>query len=86
VRLELTEVLITLRAARQNIQLTRVEAANQLGIHHETLCKYENDCTNIPRSILIQLEKIYGIPTDFIYFGKETDYLKKMKNRLAGVS
>lgn len=73
---------ITLRAARVNLGLTLKEAAKKFGIHHETLSNYENDSTNIPRTFFINIENVYGIPIEFIYFGNRTDFIFKMRNDL----
>lgn len=73
---------ITLRAARMNLGLTRKEAAKLFNIHHLTLANYENDSTNIPRSFFIKIERIYGISSEFIYFGKEEDHYSDLRNRL----
>jgi transcriptional regulator with XRE-family HTH domain len=73
---------ITLRAARINLGLTRKEAAKQFDIHHMSLTKYEYDSTNVPHSFFIQLESVYGIPIENLYFGNEEDYIKTMKENL----
>jgi transcriptional regulator with XRE-family HTH domain len=72
---------ITLRAARVNAGLLQKDAAKIFGIHYETLGNYEGDSTNVPRSFFIRLEEVYGIPTEHIYFGKQTDYWAKLKQR-----
>lgn len=76
---------ITLRAARTNLGLTRVEAAALLEIHHETLARYEHDSTNIPRGVFIKFDKVFGIPAECIYFGKEKDFYKSRRQRLKEV-
>lgn len=73
---------ITIRAARTNLGMTRKEAAPILDIHHLTLQNYERDSTDIPISFSVKLEKVFGIPTDRIYFGKETEHYKTMKDKL----
>jgi transcriptional regulator with XRE-family HTH domain len=70
---------ITLKAARMNIGKTLKEAASEFGIHYETLSNYENDSTNVPRTFFINLEAVYGIPMEYIYFGKQDDYQKALK-------
>lgn len=64
------ELKLTLKAARANIGLTLKEAAKEFGIHHETLKNYEHDSTNVPRTFFIQIESVYGIPLENIFFGK----------------
>lgn len=73
---------MTLRAARVNLGLTRKEAAKLFDIHHETLTRYEFDSTNVPRSFFNQLESVYGVPVENIFFGKEDQYIETMKNNL----
>lgn len=73
---------ITLRAARMNLGLTRKEAAKIFNIHHLTLANYESDSTNIPRSFFIKIERVYGISSDFIYFGKEVDHYMDLRSKL----
>jgi len=73
---------ITLRAARVNVGLTRKEAAIKFNIHHETLTRYEYDSKNVPRSFFDQIESVYGIPTEHIYFGNEVEYAKAMTEQI----
>lgn len=73
---------MTLRAARVNLGLTRKEAAKLFDIHHETLTRYEFDSTNVPRSFFNQLESVYGVPIENLYFGVENQYIETMKNNL----
>jgi transcriptional regulator with XRE-family HTH domain len=76
---------ITLKAARVNLGLTLKEAAKKFKIHHETLAKYEQDSSNVPRSFFIQLKRVYGIPEEFIYFGKQDHFVEEMKSNLKEV-
>ena len=62
---------MTLRALRTNYSLTAKEVADKLGIHQQTLLKYENDSTDIPLSLLEKLAKYYGVNKDFIFLGKK---------------
>ena len=73
---------ITIRAARINLGLTRKEAAKLFDIHHETLANYEADSSRVPRSFFIQLEKIYGISVNDIYFGREEDHYINLRSKL----
>jgi predicted transcriptional regulator len=72
---------ITLKAARVNRGMTLKAAAKLFGVHYETLSNYENDCTNVPRTFFIRLEEVYCIPMERIYFGKQTDYWKSLKQQ-----
>jgi transcriptional regulator with XRE-family HTH domain len=65
---------ITLKAARVNIGMTLKEAAALFGINRETLSNYESDSTNVPRTFFIRIESVYGIPVEYIYFGKQQEY------------
>lgn len=73
---------ISLKAARVNIGKTLKEAAAEFGFHYETLSNYESDSTNVPRTFLIKLEAVYGIPTEYIYFGKHSDYIAELKDTM----
>lgn len=65
-------VLITLEAARKNAGFSnRKEVAKMVGIHHQTLGKYEHDSSSIPIDLLNKLSSIYGIPKDNIFLGKK---------------
>jgi transcriptional regulator with XRE-family HTH domain len=75
-------VLLTLRAARTNLGLTRKAASELFGIHHETMANYEYDSTNVPRTFLLKIEKLYGVPIDQIYFGKEKEHYSDLRNQL----
>lgn len=82
-------IKITLRAARVNLGLRLKDAAAIFGIHHETLAKYELDSGNVPRSFFIQIESVYGIPEEFIYFGKQEEmpgYMEIVKLKQRGVT
>lgn len=70
---------ISLKACRVNVGMTLKEASQIFGVHYETLSNYENDSTNVPRTFFIKLEDVYGIPTEYIYFGKQTDHINTMK-------
>lgn len=63
---------ISLSSARVNAGLTIKEAAKMVGIHHETLSKYEKDSSDIPMSLLNKLSQLYQVPTDNIFLGKST--------------
>ncbi|BFH15583.1 hypothetical protein J6TS7_56320 [Paenibacillus dendritiformis] len=71
---------ITLRAARVNRGLTlqKVAALSKKSI--DTISKYEKDSTNIPRDLMSCLLEIYEVPANYIFFGKESDFIGKIKN------
>jgi transcriptional regulator with XRE-family HTH domain len=70
-------IKITLKAARVNLGLTLKDAAIEFGIHYETLARYENDSTNVPLTFYNQIESVYGLPVENIYFGRKEDFNKK---------
>ncbi|MGE6379021.1 helix-turn-helix domain-containing protein [Peribacillus muralis] len=72
-------IKVTLRAARVNTGLSLIEASKIFGINKDTLAKYEKDSSNIPRSIFIQIEEIYKIPVDNIFFGQQSEFFRKFK-------
>lgn len=72
----------SLKACRVNCGMTLKEASQLFGCHYETLSNYENDSTNVPRTFFIRLEEIYGVPTDYIYFGKQQDHINAMKQKV----
>ena len=73
-------IKITLRAARVNSGYTLVKAASLFGINKDTLSKYEQDSTNVPRSFFSKVEDIYKIPIENIFFGKQSDFFRKYIN------
>jgi transcriptional regulator with XRE-family HTH domain len=73
---------ITLKACRVNVGMTLKQASQHFGIHYETLSNYENDSTNVPRTFLIKIESVYGIPVENIFFGKQEDFIATMQENL----
>lgn len=73
-------IKITLRAARVNAGLKLIEAANLFGINKDTLSKYEKDSTNVPRTFFVKIEEIYKIPVEYIFFGIQSEFFRKIKN------
>ncbi|MDG6136550.1 helix-turn-helix domain-containing protein [Lactococcus petauri] len=68
---------MSLKAARINSGLTQTEAAKLVGIHPQTLSKYENDSSEIRNSLVKDLAKIYSIPVDYIFLGENHDLKRK---------
>lgn len=60
---------ISLRAARVNVNLTQKEAAEKIGVHQQTIAKYEKDSTKIPMDLLRQLGELYKVRLDHIFLG-----------------
>lgn len=72
---------LSLKSARVNAGMTVKEAAGMLGIHHQTLSKYEKDSSNISVSLLSQMSDLYQIPSDYIFLGKEYDLIRTITLR-----
>lgn len=68
---------ITLRAARVNCGLNLKEVAQKVNKTPETIAKYEKDSSRIPRDLMDALLAVYGIPQNYIFFGKEFDFMKR---------
>lgn len=59
---------ITLEAARRNVKLTQMEAAERLGISNSTLCNWENG-KSFPDALQIQkICELYGVSYDDLIF------------------
>ena len=64
---------MTLRAIRTNYSLSAKQVADRIGIHQQTLLKYEHDSSKIPVDLLNRLAEFYNVQTDFIFLGKKHD-------------
>lgn len=62
---------ITLEAARKNAGYTQKEVADKIGIHNQTVSKYENDSSKIPFDLMEKLCNLYGVTKDEVFFGKK---------------
>lgn len=62
---------ISLRALRTNKNLTAKQAAGKVGVHHQTLLKYEKDSSKIPLELLLELANLYQVSLDDIFLGKK---------------
>lgn len=67
---------IMLEAARINAGYTQMEAAQILGMHYQTLAKYEEDSSKMPYDFIQKLPTVYGIPTDYIFFGNKNEFIR----------
>lgn len=61
---------ISLRAARENANLTLKEAAAEIGISVATLHKWEHDSSSVKISQVNKIEEVYKYPIEYIFFGK----------------
>ncbi len=73
------ELLITLEAARVNCGYNLAEAAQKIGVHRDTLWRYEQDSTRVPRTFMLKASEVYGIPHANIFWGKKSEFFR-MKN------
>lgn len=71
---------MTLRALRVNVGLTAKEVANVVGVHHQTLLKYENDSSRIRADLLAQLAEFYKVAQDDIFLGTNYELKRNFKN------
>jgi transcriptional regulator with XRE-family HTH domain len=53
-----------LRAARQDAGLTMASASRVLGVHLQTLWRWEVGRQEPPAGIVVRLAKLYGVTTD----------------------
>jgi transcriptional regulator, xre family len=74
------EYLVTLEAARVNAGLTQAEAATKIGVHPQTLAKWEKDSSRIPYAKVCKIENTYHIPKGLIFFGKAFEFTRKLLN------
>ncbi|WP_340014689.1 helix-turn-helix transcriptional regulator [Paenibacillus sp. FSL K6-1318] len=74
----MTEVMsmLTLEAARVNCGLNLVDAAKLLGIHRDTLWKYEQDSTKVSREFEIKVKEVYRQPKGRIFFGRKSEFFR----------
>ena len=59
----------SLKALRVNAGLTAKEVADMIGIHYQTLLKYETDSSRIRADLLAQLADFYKVAQDDIFLG-----------------
>lgn len=72
------QMLITLKAARVNADLTQVETTRILSkkygitLNRQRLSQFEDDATNVPITLAMALSKIYDVPYKYIFFGRRS--------------
>lgn len=74
---------MTLGDLRRHANCTIEELSEILGIKTKVLIKYEKDSSNIPMDLLLKIEKLYGLPADYIFLGEKCD-LKRVQLRNKG--
>lgn len=75
----MSAIIITLKAARVNRDLTLIEAAKYLGISKDTLRKYEADSTNLPYALILKMSSLYEIAQNHLFFGNTDQYYAQFK-------
>lgn len=75
------QIMLTLEAARVNCGLTLQQAAEKFGVHRDTLWKYEQDSTRVPRTFMLKAAEVYGVPIDNIFFGVKSEFFRIKKQR-----
>ncbi|WP_237773745.1 helix-turn-helix transcriptional regulator [Staphylococcus aureus] len=65
-------VKLLLRAARINNGMSQKKAASLLGVHYQTLASWEKDSSDLSRSKMLLMEKIYSIPLEYIFLVMKT--------------
>lgn len=68
-----------IRAYREQLEITQMEAAKSLGIDHSVLSKYERGDLGIPIDLLMRFMEVYAIPQD-LFFNMLKDIPFKSKN------
>lgn len=68
-----------IRAYREQLDITQMEAAKRMGIDHSALSKYEKGDLAIPISLLRTIQEVYAIPKDE-FFHMLMDKPSKSKN------
>lgn len=69
----------SLKALRVNAGLTAKEVADMIGIHQQTLLKYERDSMDIRVDLLAQLAELYRVNQDDIFLGKQSVLKRNFK-------
>ncbi len=72
---------LTFKLARQRMNLSIEEVAKKVGISYPTLQKLEKDTSKIKMETATKLAEIYCIDPINLYYGKECDYIKTIKEQ-----
>lgn len=70
---------LTFRLARKRMNLSLEEVAKKVGISYPTMQRLEKDTSKIKMETATKLAEIYCIDPINLYFGKESDYIKKVR-------
>lgn len=71
---EVNFMMLTIKAARVNSNLTIIQAAKLLEINKDTLSRLERNSTDISISLAQKMAKLYHISMDDLYFGKLEEF------------
>lgn len=72
--------MITLKAARVNLEMTQKQAASRLGVSEQTLSNYERYISYPDVPMLLKMQKLYGITFDQITWKQEWQPVKDAKH------
>jgi transcriptional regulator with XRE-family HTH domain len=70
---------ITWRAARVNAGYTLKEVSEMTKKNMDLIRRYEKDSTDIPWALTNELLKLYKVPAEIIFFGRESDLIGNIK-------
>lgn len=68
-----------LKDLREDLDLTQMKVAKELGCSQTTYSRYETGVTSVPNDILDKLADIYGVSVDYIL--ERTDVKKPYKKK-----
>ena len=74
-----------IKKLRQLRGMTQKDLATLLGIKQQTICKYENTCSDISLHILRKLSYIFKVPIDAL-IDEEMDIIDYIKNEGSNLS
>lgn len=68
--------MVTLKAARVNMDLTQKQAADKLGVSEQTLSNYERYISYPDVPMLLKMQELYGVMFDQITWRQERQPVK----------
>lgn len=74
------ELKFTIGALRHRSGLKQADVAKLLGINLETYRKLEKDSSDLSVKQIDRIEDIYKVPRNYIFFGRDTDLIGKIKS------
>lgn len=73
-------IQISMEAARINAGYTQQKAGELFGVHYQTIAKWENDNSTMPFEQIAKIPKIYGVPSQAIYFGSKNEFIRLLRD------